>query len=414
MNMKIWCLLGAAVIGLSGPASFANPAKTPAVHSDHQNAARQKEAADLPDSLPINQIQVLGTHNSYSMGVDPHILAMLEKAVPSMAQMVAAMPEENRKAFLVAHPNDVSLGEALSYSHVSLTEQLDRGVRALELDINADPEGGAYADPAAYRLLRQQGITDLKPFDAQALKKPGLKVLHMADVDFRSSCPTFRGCLEELKAWSDANPDHVPVFIMIEAKVQSAALLPGAITPPPFTAETYNELDRTIIDVIGRSSLITPDDVRGSHATLEQAVLAGGWPTLGASRGKFLFQLITATGREGASAYLNGHPGLAGRVAFLDSEPGRDHAAFILNDNAMINGDQIRDQVRKGYFVRSRADIETWEAKVNDMARADAAFASGAQIVSTDYIKPGNAYGTSYVVTLPGGGAARQSPAVRP
>lgn len=37
----------------------------------------------------------------------------------------------------------------------------------------------------------------------------------------------------------------------------------------------------------------------------------------------------------------------------------------------------------------------------------DAAFASGAQIVSTDYEQPGNAYGTRYVVTVPGGGAAR-------
>ncbi len=67
----------------------------------------------------------------------------------------------------------------------------------------------------------------------------------------------------------------------------------------------------------------------------------------------------------------------------------------------------IRTEVQQGYLVRTRADIETYEAKVNDTSRAAAAFASGAQIVSTDYEKPGNAYGTPYVVRLPGGSVAR-------
>ncbi|MFM9726241.1 Ca2+-dependent phosphoinositide-specific phospholipase C, partial [Streptomyces scabiei] len=48
-------------------------------------------------------------------------------------------------------------------------------------------------------------------------------------------------------------------------------------------------------------------------------------------------------------------------------------------------------------------DIETYEAKVNDMSRAKAAFKSGAQVISTDFYKPGNPYGTSYKVTLPEG-----------
>lgn len=369
-----------------------------------------EEAAGIPDSTPLNRIQVLGTHNSYSIGVDPHILAMLQKAVPSMQKMLDAMPVEKRKEFIDAHPNDVSLAEALSYRHPSLTEQLDLGVRGVELDINADPEGGAYADPIAYRMLREQGVTDLLPFDPKPLEQPGIKVQHMAGIDFRSSCPLFRDCLKEMKAWSDAHPRHIPIFVMIEAKVEGVPLIPGAKAPPPITDATYAELDRTILDVIGRDNLIVPDDVRGKYPTLEQAVLAGHWPTLGKARGKFIFQLITATGHNGASAYLDGHPNLAGRVAFLDSQPGEAHAAFILDDNALTDGARIREEVAKGYMVRSRADIETWEAKANDMTRADAAFASGAQIVSTDYEKAGNAYGTPYVVKLPGGEPARLAP----
>jgi hypothetical protein len=58
--------------------------------------------------------------------------------------------------------------------------------------------------------------------------------------------------------------------------------------------------------------------------------------------------------------------------------------------------------------MRTRSDIETYEAKANDMSRAKAAFESGVQVVSTDYeTVAGNVYGTSYIVRLPGSEPAR-------
>ena len=47
-------------------------------------------------------------------------------------------------------------------------------------------------------------------------------------------------------------------------------------------------------------------------------------------------------------------------------------------------------------MVRTRSDIETYEAKMNDFTRSKAAFSSGAQVISTDFFHPGNTYGTSY------------------
>ena len=120
--------------------------------------------------------------------------------------------------------------------------------------------------------------------------------------------------------------------------------------------------------------------------------------------------MITANGEESTRGYLAGHPSLKGRMAFLRAEPGEDHAAFLMFDNALVRQEQIREYVRQGYLVRARSDIESYEAKTNDMTRADAAFASGAQIVSTDFEHPGNAFGTPYVVRLPGGGVARRNP----
>jgi len=370
-------------------------------------AQPSKEAPELPDTLPINHLQVLGTHNSYSAGIDPRLLAEVQRRLPSMEKAADAMPDARRALFKEEHPANVSFAEALSYRHPGLTEQLNLGVRSLEIDVNADPQGGAYADPAGYRLLRAQGVTDLLPFDAAAMRAPGFKVLHIPDIDFRSHCPTFRGCLAEIRTWSQAHPGHVPLFILVEAKVQGMPILPGATVAPPFTPAAFDALDREIVETVGRDRIITPDDVRGSHETLDEAVRAGGWPTLGKARGKMLFLMLTATGPEGASGYLAGHPGLRGRVAFLRAQPGEDHAAFLLLDNALVRRDEIAARVKQGYMVRTRSDIETFEAKTNDMTRANAAFASGAQIVSTDYEQPGNAYGTRYVVRLPGGGVVR-------
>ena len=368
------------------------------------------EAPDLSPDLKINQIQVLGTHNSYHAAVDPHILKMMDGRLPSMGKIVSSLPEAARRQFLIDHPNDVTFSQALDYSHPTLTQQLDLGVRGLEIDVNPDPDGGAYSDPAAYRILRAQGVTDLLPFDPASVAAPGLKVLHMPDVDFRSTCPTFRNCISEIRTWSDSHPGHVPIFVMIEAKVKSFPILPGSKPAPVFTRETYDEIDRTILEGIPRSRIITPDDVRGDYPTLKAAVLAGAWPTLASARGKVMFLLMTATGHDGAAAYLIDHPGLKGRIAFMDSQPGQAHAAFILDDNAVARGDEIREEVKKGYFVRTRSDIETYEARVNDPSRAIAAFASGGQIVSTDYEAPGSAPGGADVVALPGGGAARCNP----
>ncbi len=42
-------------------------------------------------------------------------------------------------------------------------------------------------------------------------------------------------------------------------------------------------------------------------------------------------------------------------------------------------GGEIRDLVKSGRLVRARSDIDTYEARRNDVKRRDAALASGAQ-----------------------------------
>jgi len=367
------------------------------------------------DDLKLNQIQVFGTHNSYAQPVDPRLLALADPIAQRLyATFLPRMSAEQRALFAEEHPADLTLAQGLAYDHPPLAEQLDAGLRSLEIDVNYDPNGGAFADPAGYRLLRAQGVTDLAPHDTSPLHAPGFKVLHVADLDFRSHCPTLRLCLTQLRDWSDGHEGHAPIFIMLEAKTQSLPLFPEPTQAPAFDAAAFDELDAEIVETLGRERLIIPDDVRGDHETLEQAVRAGAWPKVEQARGKFVFLMLTALDRAGADLYLEGHPNLEGRVAFLRANPGHDHAAFLLLDNAMVRRSDIEARVREGYLVRTRADIETAEARANDLTRAQAAFASGAQVVSTDFFRPGNAFGTDYVVRLPGGGEARANPISAP
>jgi hypothetical protein len=85
-------------------------------------------------------------------------------------------------------------------------------------------------------------------------------------------------------------------------------------------------------------------------------------------------------------------------------------AAIMIVNDPLGDGAEITRLVKAGYIVRTRADADTREARRGEVARRDAAFASGAQLVSTDYYRPDSAIATDYRVTLPGGGAGRCNP----
>ena len=363
--------------------------------------------------LRLNQIQVLGTHNSYSQGIDPLLRDAADAVIgPQLKAYTSRLTGPAKAAFEEYHPNPGSFGEGLNYRYTTLADQLDAGLRSLEIDINHDPQGGRYAHPAGYAALRAKGVRDEQflPRDPTDMDQRGFKVFHIVDLDQRSSCNLFTTCLAQLRRWSDAHPGHTPIFIMIEAKSDAIPVFPGATTPLPFDQAAFAAMDRDIFTVIGRDKLVTPDQVRGRFPTLEAGVRAHNWPSLAAARGKFVFLLSTAADAAALAAYHQGHPNLDGRAAFLRSSPGQSYAAFLLMDNATLRAKEIPQRVAEGYLVRARADIETYEAKINDPARAVQAFRSGAQVISTDFYQPGNAYGTPYVVRLPGGGAARCNP----
>lgn len=332
------------------------------------------------DALPMTALQAIGTHNSYKMAIAPAEMKLLRAASPRTA-------------------------DSLDYSHPALTEQLDAGARQLELDIVRDPEGGRWSRPLG---LRMAGGGD---YDASPMASPGLKVMHVPDIDYRSVCATFRACLEEVRAWSARHPDHLPLLIMMNLK-DSQIPYPGATPLLPFDAAGMDEVDAEIRAVFGTDRLITPDEVRGARPTLAEAVRRGGWPSLRAARGKVFFAMDE--GPEKVALYSQGRPSLQGRAAFVNTDRlDAPYAAYVTLNDPVKDAPRIREALRRGMMVRTRADADTVEARTGDTRQREAAFASGAQYVSTDYMTPDLRLG-SYSVALPGGGVSRRTPAVRP
>ena len=332
-------------------------------------------------SVKINEIQLIGTHNSYHAGL-----------APSEARL---MLDKNPKLY-----------RALEYQHRPLDQQLTSGVRQIELDIYADSEGGRYAHPKGPDAVAAAALPKDPPFDPSGLMaKPGFKVMHVQDIDYRSTCQQLISCLRIVRAWSQAHPKHIPVFILLETKQAELPPQYNARSPEKFTASTFDALDAEIRSVFAPNEMITPDEVRGKYPTLEAAVLHGNWPTLGNARGKVIFLMDQ---RPVGPVYLEGHPGLQGRVIFTNAEPGQADCAFTEENDG--TQERIAALVRLGYLVRTRTDADTQQARTNDTTRRDLALASGAQLLSTDYPASEPSQWTPYSVSLPGGAVARCNP----
>jgi hypothetical protein len=197
---------------------------------------------------------------------------------------------------------------------------------------------------------------------------PGDFPVHHVPPDVGTTCQSLSQCLGVLKTWSDGHPRHAPLVVLLEQKDELDII--------KITGH-YDEVDAMLLSVWPRDRIITPDEVRGQHATLQEAVTTDGWPTLGKTRGRILFAFI-----GDSTEYMNGHPNLENRVVFPRANVADPFAAFVLLDNAESSEAEITDAVQKGFIVRTRYNGE--ELKLVP-AVLDAAQRGGAQCLSGDF-----------------------------
>ncbi len=301
-----------------------------------------------PEQIPLNHFQFFGSHNSYKTAMSEQALALLRA--------------ENPEAAL-----------ALEYWHDPLATQLDFGLRVLELDVFYDPQ---------QRLFERGG-----PFP----------VLHVQNLDTGSHCAWLLECLEQVIAWSTLNPDHEPILISFNAKTDAIGR-PGFTVPRAFDAEAWQALDALLRNSFG-GKLLNPAEVLAPDGPV--------WPSLAELRGKFL--LLLDEGQEKQNAYLSA---VSRPVMFLNLPADDPRAAIRVLNDPIGDAEAIRKALSRGQLVRTRADADTREARLADSTRRDAAFASGAHFVSTDYYRPAAHFGSDYVVVMPGGGLMRCNPRV--
>jgi len=320
----------------------------------------------MDELVRLNQVQVVGTHNSYHRRLAP-------------------------KLFEILTSFDATFAASVDYEHRPLAEQLDTGIRQLELDVYADPDGGRFADRAANVLVGLPKASGLPELSA-----PGFKVFHMPEVDYESSCLSLVACLRIVDDWSTAHPKHLPLMVFVEAKegaVPDVAGL-GFATPLPIGASELDALDAEIRSVFGADRLITPDVVRATRATLREAVTTDGWPTLAKARGKVMFGFIN----DKPLAYVENHDSLRGRAMFTLSGTSSPESAFVSRPDPGTQADDIAALARQGFIVRTRADADTVEAGAGAVTRRDAALASAATWISTDFPSPDAKLATGYAV----------------
>ena len=297
-------------------------------------------------NVKLNEVRTINVHNSYRKFLSPFISAFFNVLVP----------KEKRTELI--------------YEHAPLTDQLNGGVRSLEWDIRSS-----------------DGV---------------LGIYHASVFDYGSHIPSLALALEELKIWSDNNPGHIPISILIEYKSESPLLNIKRDKPG---IETLKAVDNLIISSLGLEKLITPADIIGSYADMKSAVENGNWPALSASKGKVMFLLHYDD--KLTEAYVESDRDLKSQAMFptvmvydgnySSFEKYAPYVSHVLLNTPVKS--EIDALVAKGYIVRTRVDAGM---AINPNHREEA-MSSRAQILTTDYIKGRRLPEGDYNVCFDGG-----------
>lgn len=293
------------------------------------------------ESRPINEFQFVGTHNSYKLLLD-------NRASRELASI------------------DPWLAVSLDYGHQSLVHQLDLGLRHLEVDILEDVNGGAYASPALAESPDAPSNADMQI--------PGFKVLHIPDYDFQTTCSTFRRCLTEIEGWSRDHPNHLPIFVHMNARTRSSRNWPDLeLLAELGDPEALKSIDAEVRSVIPDNRLLFASTITG----LEK------WPSLAESRGRLIFILDGSSNQARAyrDSFEHGELRLLVTDAHGDIDP-VDRYTVIMDPREEY--EKIRQQVDDGFLVRTLGEFNTIEARRNERARFRDAASSGAQIISIE------------------------------
>ncbi len=307
--------------------------------------------AELEAGIKFNEMSFLGTHNSYQ----------------------TAATDETKK--LYGYLSDLTFGiyddAAIEFENETLTEQLNCGLRSFEIDIETFDRDGDIS----------------------------FTCMHSPYFEMSTSCYDFSLMLKEVVMWSDNNPDHLPITIIIEPK----RLFIPLEDMKYFNFDYALALDETLREGLGEK-LFTPADMLRDYESFGEMRAADDWCKVKDMLGKVVVLLHDCGVTE---KYINIDKSIKTQAMFpmlRERDIDRDCASFILC-NKPEKLLKIKEEVigEKKLMVRTRADQF---GQITDKKREDA-LVSGAHIISTDYPVRTDTGSGDYVVTFENGATVR-------
>ncbi|MBP3446420.1 MAG: hypothetical protein J6K64_03995 [Clostridia bacterium] len=298
------------------------------VPCDEQKLADFNLEKAFTEGVKLNEIAVMGTHNSYQL-----LGTLPKQGLMKTLQIISFGLVENKAVFEMD----------------TFTEQLEQGIRNLEIDIETvDDEGDV-----------------------------SFIVTHKAIIDNVSSAYNLAKGLEEIAMWSDNNPGHLPVYLLIEPKDD----VPSINNMKNFSLEYALELDKVLRQVLG-DRLLTPQQVMGGYESFEEMRKADGWPALKQAAGKIIVLLHTC---DVTQEYIDTDTSIKTQAMFpmlLFGDIDKPYASFILDNDPVIASENNKKTVdENNLMVRTRAD------NYPDFSdeRYKSADNCGSHIITTDY-----------------------------
>lgn len=295
---------------------------------DEQKFAAFDLEKAIEDGVKINEIAIIGTHNSY-------------QPLPT--------PQRRLHQKILNILYDGKKGTKYKFEMDPYTEQLEYGIRNLEIDIETVDKDGEIS----------------------------FIVTHDPISDNTSSAYDFAKGLQEIAMWSDHNPNHLPVYLLIEPKGN----VPKIGNLKNFSVGYAKELDKIIREALG-DRLLTPELVKGDFESLEEMRMADGWPALKAAAGKIIVLLHPC---DVTDEYINLDISLSSQAMFpmlRFEEIDKPYASFVLDNEPDTAIEHNKKAVgERKLMVRTRADSYP---NFSD-ERYSYADDCGSHIITTDY-----------------------------
>jgi len=231
----------------------------------------------------------------------------------------------------------------VAWRHPRPIEQVQSGIRVFDFDVAGDR--------VSWINIKPQTVE----WAGDAVNNCGF----VRDGEFISGA--LNTCLRDLRNWSDAHPDHPLIIVLISEA--------DRFDQPPQLMWQLDDLESHILIGLDRERLLVPADLRGEHPSVWAAIQADGWPTVAATRGKFMVVLndrgptrLTYLMEGGADPddrlmFIIGDPDLAGDEALGDEVVFTFEPSGLWDfETDMAHLERMRELIARGFLVHAITD----------------------------------------------------------